>query len=289
VYWRLYSEQQAGALQAPAPTENEGLAHVPLFASLPPTQLAALSLRAAPERHSPGTVIVRQGEPADKLYLIDQGEVEVLVEDRRGEQWRVAQLNAESYFGEIALLAGTPMPRTATVRALTPVQLYSLHKDDFLSLLGTQPELAAEVMQRAQVRLDETRQILERAGEPSGAAEPKVDAPPAAAPGVPSPPTKAAPAATLTVRQGADLGHTYVVDGRGVVVGRAQTNPVPLRDNTISRRHCQITWEGDSYVLCDLGSSNGTYLNGDRIGSALLRDNDLIQVGDHVLQFRLVE
>ncbi|HZR97532.1 MAG TPA: cyclic nucleotide-binding domain-containing protein, partial [Chloroflexota bacterium] len=272
----------------PAPTETEGLAHVPLFGALPPAQLAALSLRAAPERYPPGTVIVRQGEPADKLYVIDQGEVEVVVEDRRGELWRVAQLKANSYFGEIALLAETPLPRTATVRALTPVQLYSLHKDDFLSLLGTQPELAAEVAQRAQVRLDETRQIIERAGKPSGADGPPVDAPAPAAPSAHRAAKTLAPAATLTIRQGADRGHTYVVDSTGVVLGRAQTNAVPLRDNTISRRHCQITWEDDGYVLRDLDSSNGTYLNGDRIESALLRDNDLIQVGDHVLQFRLV-
>jgi pSer/pThr/pTyr-binding forkhead associated (FHA) protein len=61
-----------------------------------------------------------------------------------------------------------------------------------------------------------------------------------------------------------------------------------LPDETVSRRHCRIYWAGGRYVLEDLHSRNGTYLNKEQIQSAFLATGDTIQLDDQVLQFTLV-
>ena len=172
LYARLYNEQQAGVLEAlPLPIEPRRLARVPLFASLTLAELAAVAMRVYVERYPAGTVIVRQGEPADKLFVIGDGEVEVLVEDRRGDPRRVKVLGARSYFGEVALLGDDSARRTAMVRTLTPVELYSLHKEDFIGLLKAHPTLAKDVSRLARMRLEQARDMVGAGGEPAGPAD----------------------------------------------------------------------------------------------------------------------
>jgi len=93
------------------------------------------------------------------LEDITEGEVEVLVDDRRGRARPVTHLGPGSYFGEIALLGDEPARRTATVRALTPIALLSLHREDFRALLRTQRTLADVVAGLAQQRAEEARRI----------------------------------------------------------------------------------------------------------------------------------
>jgi len=185
LYWRLYSEQQAGAFDAlDLPVDPRRLSRVPLLGQLTPAELALVALRVTVERYAPGAVVVRQGEIADKLFVIADGQVEVVVEDGRGEQWRVTTLGAHSYFGEIALMGDATARRTATVRALSQTELYSLHKEDFIALLRSQPSLAQEVAALAERRVDQLRQLLATGARPAGAEAP---APPAlAATGVPA-------------------------------------------------------------------------------------------------------
>jgi len=72
------------------------------------------------------------------------------------------------------------------------------------------------------------------------------------------------------------------------VLGRSTTASVRLADREVSRKHSQIDREGDDYVLRDLGSSNGTFLNGKRIlGAAKLSDGDEVLIGTSKMEFRL--
>jgi len=159
LYAQLWYEQSGGAA---AQTQDAGLEvtrlqQIPLFSELDPALLAACAKRFSLERHAAGEVIIRQGDIGDKLYLIEQGQVEVLAADTGGRQRLLAVLWAGDHFGEMALLYD--MPRTATVRARTPVQLYSLSKEGFNTLLATVPGLRDRLEQMMIKRAQVTAQL----------------------------------------------------------------------------------------------------------------------------------
>ncbi|HSH17283.1 MAG TPA: FHA domain-containing protein, partial [Verrucomicrobiae bacterium] len=69
-------------------------------------------------------------------------------------------------------------------------------------------------------------------------------------------------------------------------IGRSKESTVPVADPRASRRHALIRWQNDGFWFFDLGSSNGSYLNGRRVTTAqLLKSGDLVMIGDHQLRF----
>jgi MFS family permease len=100
-----------------------------LFAPLPPAIVENLALRLRRVDVPAGGVVVREGEPGDRFYVVDSGSFEVL---RDGA--RVAVCEPGDCFGEIALLRD--VPRQATVRALGDGRLVALERDDFLQSIG---------------------------------------------------------------------------------------------------------------------------------------------------------
>jgi eukaryotic-like serine/threonine-protein kinase len=91
--------------------------------------------------------------------------------------------------------------------------------------------------------------------------------------------------ALLCLRQQQRPARVFVLDERGRTLGRALDNDIVLEDAAVSRQHCRVYWAGDGYALEDLGSSNGTYLNGALVQSAPLRSGDLVELGDLVFEF----
>ncbi len=75
-------------------------------------------------------------------------------------------------------------------------------------------------------------------------------------------------------------------DGVPLIVGRAPTCDLPVFDPTISRRHAELVADGDSLSLKDLGSSNGTFLNGAKVDTATVAIDDLVAFGK--VPFRLM-
>jgi hypothetical protein len=83
-------------------------------------------------------------------------------------------------------------------------------------------------------------------------------------------------------------GKRVVVGPSGATVGRGRQADVVLNDPNVSRQHAEIRPRGGSWVLADLGSTNGSRLNGRQIeGSEVLRDGDEIEVGESVMTFTL--
>ena len=90
---------------------------------------------------------------------------------------------------------------------------------------------------------------------------------------------------TLYVLQGADKGRTFQTLAESAVLGR-RSGQIPLTDNSVSRRHAEIRPDNGRWVLTDLESSNGTYLNGVRIGDPTpLKHGDHIRLGATLLVF----
>jgi diguanylate cyclase (GGDEF)-like protein len=88
-----------------------------------------------------------------------------------------------------------------------------------------------------------------------------------------------APAAYLVVLSGSSLGEMHKVDQDRVVIGRGDKVDLRLIDDGISREHAQIVRQGPQLRLEDLGSTNGTYCNGERIKSHALAEGDKILLG----------
>ncbi len=89
-------------------------------------------------------------------------------------------------------------------------------------------------------------------------------------------------AISLFVTRGNEKGQIYPVAGDGVVVGRSLKSGVCLTDLESSREHCKITISNNSAQLIDLGSSNGTFLNGQPVTSSGIKVGDHITVGQTV-------
>jgi MFS family permease len=132
------------------PPELALLRGVPMFAPLASASLELLASRLERVRVLQGEEVIRQGEPGDRFYLIESGEVEVF------EDGLFARREGPGdFFGEIALIRN--VPRTATVRAVTDVELLALDREPFIAAVtGHAPsaEAADAVIDR---RLDSVR------------------------------------------------------------------------------------------------------------------------------------
>ena len=89
----------------------------------------------------------------------------------------------------------------------------------------------------------------------------------------------------IVIAKGPGAGRDHAI-GTECVVGRAADVDLVLEDTSASRRHFRVSREGDGYVLEDLGSRNGTLVNGSKVQRMALRDGDMIRVGTTEMLFR---
>lgn len=88
----------------------------------------------------------------------------------------------------------------------------------------------------------------------------------------------------LVVIAGPNRGTSYLISAEGLTVGRQTGNTVVLPSSKISKQHCTISLQGESLVLKDLGSSNGTFVNGILTKLRKINVGDRIAVGEYVLE-----
>ncbi len=216
------------------------LSRIPLFHGLSGEQRSALASKLQRRTVAAGTVILREGEPGEHLFVIVSGGVRVASDDLPDAVF-LGRLGPGEFFGETALLRSRV--RTAAVIAESDTELLVLSRGDFDELSQAHPDLRYEAERVLRLREAE-----------DGASGQAHDA----------------PSLLALPRAG----------GAVVSIGRSEENDIVLDDPTVSNSHAQIErHDHDGLVLRDLESLGGTYVNRVRVREAALMDGDAIQIG----------
>lgn len=129
------------------------LRQVPMFSGIAAAKLKLLAFTSERVAYRGGDVLFYQGEDGDAAYVILKGQADVIVNTPQGEV-KVAELSQNSVVGEIAILCD--VARTATVRAVTPVEALRISKENFCKLMMDFPEMMLEVVRVLASRLSQT-------------------------------------------------------------------------------------------------------------------------------------
>jgi MFS family permease len=119
---------------------------LPILTGVPGPAIEAAAQRLVPVPVTAGQVVVRQGDPADRWYVIEAGRFVVDQEDAQGVTRRLRELGPDEVFGELGLMNRTP--RTATVTAETDGNLLALSGPDFLELVNSTSSLSTFLAER---------------------------------------------------------------------------------------------------------------------------------------------
>ncbi len=143
-----------------APSTTELLARVPLLAGLETTELERISQVAVPRSFPKGARVFHEGDESDACYVIRSGEVRVTREHSDGRAIALATLGPGEIVGELAMLDGEV--RSASVEALTDVELLAVAARDMRGLLERNPEITAKLVVALTRRVRETNERVAR-------------------------------------------------------------------------------------------------------------------------------
>jgi len=135
--------------QPPAATEL--LKQVPFFSRLGKFDADAIAQRLVPRRFGVDQIIFHHGDPGGLLYIITEGKVKISHSLPDGQETLLAILGVGDFFGELALLDDAP--RSATAEAMEQTETLTLHRDDFISHIGQNPDFAYHVMRTLAKRI----------------------------------------------------------------------------------------------------------------------------------------
>jgi ATP-binding cassette subfamily B protein len=146
LYAQLWRKQTGFVIQDNgnrAEAKPERLRDIPILSILDEELLKAIAGLFITEHYPQDRMIVYEGDPGDRFFIIVRGRVEVLKKGPSGSESRVAVLDDGDYFGEIALVRN--VPRTASVRTLSDCILLSLTGEHFLRLMEQSPRMREEI------------------------------------------------------------------------------------------------------------------------------------------------
>jgi CRP-like cAMP-binding protein len=247
-----------------------------------------------------GTVLFSEGDEGEDMYFIRSGKVVIKKRVPHGDVV-VAVLEKGDFFGEMAVLER--IPRTAAAEMVEDGDLIVIGSDILADMLKEHPEIAVRMLRKYSLRLRETTKQID---ELAARAQAAVVAP--AAPGstverpTVEPPKPAAPqqAEALAYFISKASGNVFPVFKPDSLIGRydSVTGQTPEVDLThedsarnISRRHARlVVKEGKPFVAEEIGTMNGTYLNGQRLATGVLtpiKDGDELTLCRLGLTFRL--
>lgn len=142
-------------MQTPDPDREQQLGNIPLFARLSRAELQhlAATLRALtfPEQ----TILIREGSRDDRLYIVLEGQVEVIKALGTADERIVSDRDEGSLLGEMSLFSRDGC-HTASVRALTPIEVLEMTRSDLDAVLHLHPKFAYELVGLLSQRLEES-------------------------------------------------------------------------------------------------------------------------------------
>ncbi|MFQ5791833.1 MAG: cyclic nucleotide-binding domain-containing protein [Acidobacteriota bacterium] len=238
-----------------------------------------------------GQFVFREGEEGDEMYIIQSGRV-CIEKQIRGKKNVLNVLEKGDFFGEMSILER--LPRTADAEVLEDAGLITINSQTFGEMIRSNPEIAVRMLRKYSMRMREFSEQLEALLEArEGGVEigvPSLDAPGSQKPPV-TVPTEGAARAHFVAKTS---GKIYPVYKDEILIGRydSVTGHRPELDLTeedtnrnVSRRHARLLFKnGTYYVAEEIGTMNGTYLNGKKLPTGVLTP---INDGDELLLCRV--
>jgi CRP-like cAMP-binding protein len=242
-----------------------------------------------------GHVLFHEGDDGEEMYIVQSGKVAIKKKLKEGDA-TLAVLEKGDFFGEMAILER--MPRSASAEVIEEGDLIVIAGEIFGDMIKANPEIAVRMLRKQSIRLRETNKQLEQAlrGAPAAVAAAAAPQPVAANPGT---------AGTLQAEAKAyfispHTGNIFPVFSNDALLGRfdSVTGMRPEIDLTnedqsrnISRRHARLVIrEGKHFVAEEIGTMNGTFLNGQKLPNGVLtpiKDGDELTLCRLVLNFKL--
>lgn len=253
-------------------------------------------------KHFPkGTVLFNEGDEGEEMFIIRAGKVAIKKRVPHGEIV-VALLEKGDFFGEMAMLER--IPRTAGAEMVEDGDLVVINSETFGELVTKNPEVAVRMLRKYSLRLRETtRQIEELAAKAEAAGGASPTPPPGSTMERPAEvPKAAAPqqAEALAYFISKASGNVFPVFKPDSLIGRydsvtGQTPEVDLTNEdsarNISRRHARVVIkDGKPFVAEEIGTMNGTFLNGQKLATGVLtpiNDGDELTLCRLTITFRL--
>ena len=242
-----------------------------------------------------GHVLFNEGDDGEEMYIVQSGKVAIKKKLREGVA-TLAVLEKGDFFGEMAILER--MPRSASAEVIEEGDLIVISGEIFGDMIKANPEIAVRMLRKQSIRLRETNKQLEQALKNAGAQ---------ATGAVPAQPAPAAPGTSGTLQAEAKAyfisphtGNIFPVFSNDALLGRfdSVTGMRPEIDLTnedqsrnISRRHARLVIrDGKHFVAEEIGTMNGTFLNGQKLPNGVLtpiKDGDELTLCRLVLNFKL--
>ncbi len=246
------------------------------------------------KRFPKGAALFAEGDEGEEMYIIRSGKVAIKKRVPHGEI-TVAVLEKGDFFGEMALLER--IPRTAGAEMAEDGDLVVIGSDVFGDMVKNNPEIAVRMLRKYSLRLRETTRQLEevaKSAEAAGATSQR----PATMEQPVQPPVQGTEAQAYFISKAS--GNAFPVFKGESLIGRydSVTGQSPEIDLTnedsarnISRRHARIVMkDGKPFVAEEIGTMNGTYLNGQKLPTGVLTpiaDGDELTLCRLTLTFRL--
>jgi len=255
-----------------------------------------------------GATVFREGDAGDDMFIIEAGQIDITRKGRPDEA--MATLGPGDFFGEMAMLED--QSRFATAVAKSAARVLRIERAEFTDMLKQNVEIAVRIMRKLAARQRRAEQRVQdltaelarlkgaaaappREAKPAAPAEAKPRPQPAAAPAPAPPPAPPPPPPPQ------DLALRHVGSGQVLLLDPARSEllvgrPDPVTGiqpeinlgpfdttRTLSRRHAKILREGGLYsVREEVGTTNGTFVNGERIKTGMavaLKPRDRLRFG----------